>query len=92
MLKGNFGTSFHSGQSVLNIIGGRILPPTWGNMMTGAQSLFKLKHQYWLWLPPGLTIGLTVIAVNFIGDGLRDALDPRTRIEYPLTRVTRGSQ
>ena len=61
-------------------------------MMTGAQSLFKLKHQYWLWLPPGLTIGLTVIAVNFIGDGLRDALDPRTRIEYPLTRVTRGPQ
>ena len=62
-------------------IGVQIPTPTWGNMMTGAQSLFKLKHQYWLWLPPGLTIGLTVIAVNFIGDGLRDALDPRTRIE-----------
>ena len=62
-------------------IGVQIPTPTWGNMMTGAQSLFKLKHQYWLWLPPGLAIGLTVIAVNFIGDGLRDALDPRTRIE-----------
>ena len=33
----------------------------------------------WLWLPPGLLITLTVLAINFVGDGLRDALDPRTR-------------
>jgi ABC-type dipeptide/oligopeptide/nickel transport system permease subunit len=31
----------------------------------------------WLWLPPGLAVAITVLAVNFIGDGLRDAVDPR---------------
>jgi len=50
---------------------------TWGNMLNAAQSLPVLTNQPWLWLPPGLCIALTVLAVNFVGDGLRDALDPR---------------
>lgn len=54
--------------------------PTWGNMMNAAQSLHILKFQPWLWLPPGIAIAATVIAVNFLGDGLRDALDPRYQI------------
>lgn len=62
-------------------IGVQIPTATWGNMMTSAQGLYILKHQPWLWVPPGLAISMTVIAVNLIGDGLRDALDPRTRIE-----------
>ena len=62
-------------------IGVQIPTPTWGNMMTEAQGLFILKHQPWIWVPPGLAISMTVIAVNLIGDGLRDALDPRTRID-----------
>jgi len=37
--------------------------------------------QPWLWIPPGLMIVLTVLAINYIGDALRDALDPRSRIE-----------
>ena len=49
-------------------------------MITDAQDLYILRHQPWLWLPPGMMISLTVIAVNFVGDGLRDAFDPRTRI------------
>ena len=53
---------------------------TWGNMLNAAQSLAVLENQPWLWVPPGLAIGLAVLAANFVGDGLRDALDPRMRI------------
>ncbi len=70
-------------ESGLSFLGLGVNPPTptWGNMMTAAQSLHILRFQPWLWLPPGIAISATVIAVNFLGDGLRDALDPRTRIE-----------
>ena len=55
--------------------------PTWGNLMNSAQSLHVLKYEPWVWLPPGFAIGMTVLSVNFVGDGLRDALDPRTKID-----------
>ena len=53
-------------------------PPrrSWGNMLRDAQSLNILEGMPWMWLPPGLMIGLAVLSINFIGDGLRDALDP----------------
>jgi len=51
--------------------------PSWGNMLRDAQSLNILEDMPWMWLPPGLMIGLAVLSINFIGDGLRDALDPR---------------
>ncbi|MBX3012157.1 MAG: ABC transporter permease [Caldilineaceae bacterium] len=56
-----------------------ILPPaaSWGNMMTAAQELVILEQMPWLWLPPGLAIMLAVLSINFVGDGLRDALDPK---------------
>lgn len=53
--------------------------PTWGNMLSEAQSLGVLTRMPWLWLPPGLMIFLTVLSINFMGDGLRDALDPRLK-------------
>lgn len=62
-------------------LGVRLPTATWGNMMNAAQSLNVLKDQPWLWLPPGIAISATVIAVNFLGDGLRDALDPRSTID-----------
>jgi peptide/nickel transport system permease protein len=58
-------------------IGVRIPTSTWGNMLTKAQSLTVLESQPWLWLPPGLAITLVVLSINFLGDALRDALDPR---------------
>ncbi|MEK4189927.1 oligopeptide ABC transporter permease [Paenibacillus sp. FSL L8-0494] len=66
-------------ESALSFLGMGIQPPaaSLGNMLMDAQSISVLLHQQWLWLPPGITILLTVLAVNFIGDGLRDALDPR---------------
>jgi peptide/nickel transport system permease protein len=50
---------------------------TWGNMLEDTNKF--LETAPWLWLFPGLMILLTVLAINFVGDGLRDALDPRSR-------------
>jgi peptide/nickel transport system permease protein len=70
-------------EASLSFLGFGVRAPTatWGSMMNQAQRLFILRDMPWLWLPPGAAISLTVIAVNFMGDGLRDALDPRTRID-----------
>jgi len=62
----------------LSFLGLGVQPPTpsWGNMLTDAQSLTVLESMPWIWVPPGIMIALAVLAINFIGDGLRDALDP----------------
>ncbi len=66
------------GEAALSFLGVGIQPPTpsWGNMLTDAQSLTVLESMPWLWIPPGTMIALAVLSINFIGDGLRDALDP----------------
>ncbi len=63
-------------ESGLSYLGFGVQPPTptWGNMLQHAQS--ELDYAPWTAIFPGLFIFLTVIAVNYIGDGLRDALDP----------------
>lgn len=58
-------------------LGVQVPVPSWGNMLNEAQSIAILEQYVWLWIPPGLMISLCVLAINFIGDGLRDALDPR---------------
>lgn len=65
----------------LSFLGLGVQPPTasWGNMLNAAQSITTLEEMPWLWLPPGITIVVAVLAINFVGDGLRDALDPRSR-------------
>ncbi|MDQ0155397.1 oligopeptide ABC transporter permease [Robertmurraya andreesenii] len=52
--------------------------PTWGNMISEAQSIRILRNSPEAWVPPGLAILLTVLCINFIGDGLRDAFDPKS--------------
>jgi peptide/nickel transport system permease protein len=52
--------------------------PSWGNMLSAAQNLEVLEKNTWI-LAPGLAIFLTTLAFNFLGDGLRDALDPKTK-------------
>lgn len=68
-------------EAALSFLGMGVRPPTasLGNMLNGAQSLTVLTRQPWLWLPPGLLIVVLVMAINFIGDALRDALDPNSR-------------
>jgi peptide/nickel transport system permease protein len=58
-------------------LGVQIPTPSWGNMLRDAQTISILEQMPWMWLPPGILIMLAVLAINFIGDGLRDALDPR---------------
>jgi peptide/nickel transport system permease protein len=69
-------------EAALSFLGLGVRPPqpSWGNMLNEAQSLTILESMPWLWLPPGVAIAVTVLAINFIGDGLRDALDPRQRV------------
>jgi peptide/nickel transport system permease protein len=66
-------------ESYISFLGYGIQPPdaSWGNMLTNAQSDFQVDA--WLAVFPGFAITLAVASFNFIGDGLRDALDPRVR-------------
>lgn len=68
-------------EASLSFLGMGVQPPaaSWGNMLTEAQSLTVLASQPWLWIPPGLMILLAVLSINFIGDGLRDAMDPKSK-------------
>lgn len=66
-------------EAALSFLGVGIPPtvPSWGNMIASAQ---QVMHQApWLVMAPGMAIALTVVALQVVGDGLRDALDPRLR-------------
>lgn len=67
-------------EAALSFIGQGVQPPTpsLGNMLNGAQSLTVLTRQPWLWIPAGVLIVVLVMAINFIGDALRDAVDPNS--------------
>lgn len=67
-------------ESALSFLGLGIRPPTpsWGWMLNDGRS-YLITGQWWLILFPGLAITLTVLALNFVGDTLRDAFDPRVR-------------
>ncbi|MGF1589183.1 MAG: ABC transporter permease [Pleurocapsa sp.] len=67
-------------ESVLSLIGLGIQSkdPSWGNLLSSATNASILVLQPWLIVPPALLIILTVLAFNLLGDGLRDALDPRS--------------
>jgi peptide/nickel transport system permease protein len=68
-------------ESALSFLGFGIMPPipTWGNMLNDARSA-PLQYLFVQALSPGFCIFLTVLSINFIGDGLRDALDPRLKM------------
>jgi len=70
-------------EASLSFLGLGVPPPqsSWGQMLNEAQKLSILEGMPWLWVPPGLMIALTVLCVNFVGDGMRDALDPRMRLD-----------
>ena len=64
-------------ESTLSYLGYGVQPPiaTWGNMLQNAQN--EMYAAPWLSIFPGLMIFATIMSINFVGDGLRDALDPR---------------
>jgi len=66
-------------EASLSFLGMGVPPPqsSWGQMLNEAQKLSILESMPWLWVPPGMMIAVCVLCINFLGDGLRDALDPR---------------
>ncbi len=67
-------------EAYISFLGLGVQPPTatWGNMLEGAYNYIETAP--WLWIFPGTLIVLTVLSINFVGDGLRDALDPRSLV------------
>jgi peptide/nickel transport system permease protein len=66
-------------EAYISFLGLGVRPPTatWGNMLENAYSY--IESAWWLWFFPGILISITVLSINFLGDGLRDALDPHSR-------------
>jgi peptide/nickel transport system permease protein len=66
-------------EAYIGFLGMGVQPPTasWGNMIQRATE--KIDSAWWMWFFPGALILLTVISINYIGDGLRDALDPYSK-------------
>jgi|SRR5690625_325556 len=67
-------------ESGLSFIGLGVPPstPSWGNMLMEARETDVLQNKLWVWVPPAICITLTILSINFIGEGLKDAFDPRT--------------
>ena len=69
-------------ESGLSFLGMGVQPPkaSWGNILYAAQSISVLSSKWWIWVPTGLLLMLTVLSFNFLGDGIRDALDPKMKL------------
>ena len=67
-------------ESTLSFLGfGVKLPrPTWGNMLNGCVSSVVIQNYWWRWVFPAIMLGICVICINMVGDGLRDAIDPKS--------------
>lgn len=65
-------------EAYISFLGVGVQPPTatWGNMLEGSRQYIETAP--WLWIAPGFLIVITVMSINFVGDGLRDAFDPRS--------------
>jgi peptide/nickel transport system permease protein len=69
-------------EATLSFLGMGVQPPdaSWGNILYAAQSITILSTRPWMWLSAGLCLLFTVLSINFVGDGLRDALDPKMKV------------
>ena len=68
-------------ESSLSFIGFGVTEPnaTWGNMLNGAQNGQVIENYWWRWLFPSIAFGICTISINCVGDGLRDAIDPKSK-------------
>jgi peptide/nickel transport system permease protein len=60
-------------------LGAPLGTPTWGAMISAASKMEYLSAYPNFWIPPGICITLAILAFNFVGDGLRDAFDPKMK-------------
>ena len=68
-------------ESSLSFIGFGVSEPnaTWGNMLNGAQNGQVIENYWWRWVFPSIALGICTISINCVGDGLRDAIDPKSK-------------
>lgn len=68
-------------ESSLSFIGFGVSEPnaTWGNMLNGARSATVIEQYWWRWVFPAVILAICTISINCIGDGLRDAIDPKSK-------------
>ena len=68
-------------EAALSFLGMGVQPPSasLGNILNGAESITILTSKFWLWVPAGILIILLVVSINFVGDALRDAIDPSAK-------------
>jgi peptide/nickel transport system permease protein len=68
-------------EAALSFLGMGVQPPmaSLGNILNGAESITILTSKFWLWVPAGVVIILLVVSINFVGDALRDAIDPSAK-------------
>lgn len=68
-------------ESALSFLSLGVQPPwpSWGNMITASEELYNMQNRPWLWIPAGVCIFITIMAINLFGDGLRDAIDPKLK-------------
>ncbi|MEE0959268.1 MAG: ABC transporter permease, partial [Lachnospiraceae bacterium] len=52
---------------------------SWGNIIYAAQNLVVLTKRWWVWVPAGVLLMITIICINLVGEGIRDALDPKMK-------------
>lgn len=66
-------------EAALSFLSLGVRPPiaSWGNMLSEAQNITALSLYWWMWLPPGLVVTVTVLCINYIGEGLKNVYDPK---------------
>ncbi len=66
-------------ETSLSFLGLGVNPPTptWGNLIQEARNLIVIQSKWWYWVPPGIMIFISILFFNILGDGLRDAIDPK---------------
>ena len=67
-------------ESALSYLGLGVIPPipTWGNLINSARDAYIMQFRVWIWVIPGIVLFLAVLSINLIGEGLRDAFDPKS--------------
>lgn len=68
-------------ETSLSFLGLGVSPPTptWGNMIQEARNALIIQQKWWYWIPPGICIFISVMCFNILGDGMRDAIDPKMK-------------
>lgn len=68
-------------ETSLSFLGLGVSPPTptWGNMIQEARNTLIIQQKWWYWIPPGICIFVSVMCFNILGDGMRDAIDPKMK-------------